>query len=154
MIEVLPLDKITEKVGQELGVTDWMQVDQERINQFAECTGDHQWIHVDEEKAKAGPFGTTIAHGYLTISLIPQFSGNIGVVPEGTMMAINYGANKVRLLNPVTVGSKIRDRISLGEVTEKSGGRILVSNTHTIEIDGQEKPALVAEMLTMFFTQG
>lgn len=154
MIEVLPLDKITEKVGQELGVTDWLQVDQERINQFAECTGDHQWIHVDEEKAKAGPFGTTIAHGYLTISLIPQFSGNFGVVPEGTMMAINYGANKVRLLNPVTVGSKIRDRISLGEVTEKSGGRILVSNTHTIEIDGQEKPALVAEMLTMFFTQG
>jgi acyl dehydratase len=154
MIEVLPLDKITEKVGQELGVTDWMQMDQERINQFAECTGDHQWIHIDEEKAKAGPFGTTIAHGYLTISLIPQFSGNIGVVPEGTMMAINYGANKVRLLNPVTVGSKIRDRISLGEVTEKSGGRILVSNTHTIEIDGQEKPALVAEMLTMFFTQG
>ena len=154
MIEVLPLDKILEKVGQELGVTDWMQIDQERINQFAECTGDHQWIHVDKEKAAAGPFGTTIAHGYLTISLIPQFSGNIGVFPEGTMMAINYGANKVRLLNPVTVGSKIRDRISLGEVTEKSGGRILVSNTHTIEIEGQEKPALVAEMLTMFFTQG
>lgn len=152
MIEILPLDKILEKVGQELGVTDWMQIEQDRINQFAECTGDHQWIHVDEEKAAQGPFGTTIAHGYLTISLIPQFSANIGVVPEGTMMAINYGANKVRLLNPVTVGSKIRDRVALGEVTEKSGGRILVSNTHTMEIEGQEKPALVAEMLTMFFT--
>jgi len=152
MIEILPLEKILEKVGQELGVTDWLEIDQDRINKFADCTGDHQWIHVDEEKAAQGPFGATIAHGYLTIALIPQFSANIGVFPEGSMMAINYGANKVRLLNPVAVGSKIRDRVSLGEVTEKSGGRILVSNTHTIEIEGQEKPALVADMLTMFFT--
>ena len=143
MIEILPLEKILEKVGQELGVTDWLEIDQDRINKFADCTGDHQWIHVDEEKAAQGPFGATIAHGYLTIALIPQFSANIGVFPEGS---------KVRLLNPVAVGSKIRDRVSLGEVTEKSGGRILVSNTHTIEIEGQEKPALVADMLTMFFT--
>ena len=152
MVEILPLDKIMEKVGQELGVTDWLQVEQDRINEFANCTGDHQWIHVDLEKAAQGPFGKPIAHGYLTISLIPQFSADIGVVPEGTKMGINYGLNKVRLLNPVTVGSKIRDRVTLGEVTEKSDGRILIAATHTIEIEGEEKPALVAETLSMFFT--
>ena len=152
MVERLPLDKILEKVGQELGVTDWLQVEQDRINEFANCTGDHQWIHVDLEKAAQGPFGKPIAHGYLTISLIPQLSADIGVVPEGTTMGINYGMNKVRLLNPVTVGSKIRDRVTLGEVTEKSDGRILIAATDTIEIEGEEKPALVAETLSMFFT--
>lgn len=151
--QVLPLDKIKEKVGQEIGKSDWIQIDQERINQFADCTGDHQWIHVDEEKAAAGPFGKTIAHGFLTISMIPKFSENHSLVPEGTMMAINYGLNKVRLVNPVPVGSKIRDNIALGEVVEKSGGRVLVSTIHTIEIEGEEKPACVAESLAMFFTQ-
>ncbi len=153
MIEVLPLAEITERIGREIGKSDWVQINQEKINQFAECTGDHQWIHVDEEKAAAGPFGKTIAHGYLTISMIPKLSENISLVPEGTMMAINYGLNKVRLLNPVTVGSKIRDNVVLGSVTEKEGGRILISTTHTVEIEGQEKPACVAETLTMFFTQ-
>jgi len=153
MIEVLPLAKIIERIGQEIGKSEWVQINQEKINQFAESTGDHQWIHVDEEKAAAGPFGKTIGHGFLTISMIPKLSENASLVPEGTLMAINYGLNKVRLLNPVTVGSKIRDTIVMGSVTEKSGGRILVSTTHTIEIEGQEKPACVAESLTMFFTQ-
>lgn len=151
--EILPLDKIKERIEQEIGKSDWIQIDQERINKFADCTGDHQWIHVDEEKAAAGPFGKTIAHGYLTISMIPKFSENISLVPEGTMMAINYGLNKVRLLNPVPVGSKIRDTITLGDVVEKSGGRILIATVHTIEIEGEEKPACVAETLAMFFTQ-
>ncbi len=153
MIEVLPLDKIRERIGQEIGKSDWLQIDQERVNKFADCTGDHQWIHVDEKAAAQGPFGGTIAHGHLTISLIPYFSSDVGVVPKGTTMAINYGLNKVRLINPVPVGSKIRDTMTLGEITEKSGGRILVATTHTIEIEGQEKPACIAETLSMFFTQ-
>lgn len=153
MIEVLPIEKLKERIGQEIGTSDWLEIDQNRINQFAECTADHQWIHVDEEKAAAGPFGKTIAHGFLTLSLISFFSEDNVLVPEGTMMAINYGLNKVRMLNPVPVGSKVRDIIKLGEVTEKSGGRVLVATNHTIEIEGQEKPACVAESLAMFFTQ-
>lgn len=151
--EVLPLEKIKERIGQEIGVTDWLQIDQGRINDFADCTEDHQWIHVDEEAAAGGPFGTTIAHGYLTVSLFPFFSSDIAVIPEGTMMAINYGMNKLRFINPVKVGSKIRDKISLTNVEEKSGGRILVSTTHTVEIEGEPKPACIAETLSMFFTQ-
>jgi acyl dehydratase len=150
-IEVLSVEKMKERIGDELGVTEWFDVDQERINQFADCTLDHQWIHVDEEAAAQGPFGRTIAHGYLTISLLSHFSEKFALVPEGTAMAVNYGMNKLRLLNPVTVGSKIRDRIVLTDVTEKSANRILVTITHTVEINGQEKPACVAEVLTMFF---
>jgi len=153
MTEILPLEKIKERIGEEIGTSDWLEIDQNRINQFAECTSDQQWIHVDEEKAAAGPFGKTIAHGFLTLSLISFFSEDNLLVPEGTMMAINYGLNKVRMLNPVPVGSKVRDIIKLGEITEKSGGRILVATNHTIEIEGQEKPACIAESLAMFFTQ-
>jgi acyl dehydratase len=152
-VEVLPLEKIKERVGEELGLTDWMQMDQDRIDKFADCTLDHQWIHVDKEKAAQGPFGQTIAHGYLTVSLLPHFSADISVVPEGTMMAINYGMNKLRLVNPVKSDAKIRDRIVLTDVVEKDGGRILMTTTHTIEIEGEEKPAMVAEVLSMFFTQ-
>ena len=151
--EVLPVEKIKERIGDEIGVSDWIQIDQKRINDFADCTEDHQWIHVDEEAAAGGPFGTTIAHGYLTVSLFPFFSSGIAVIPEGTMMAINYGMNKLRFINPVKVGSKIRDKISLTNVEEKSGGRILVTTTHTVEIEGDDKPACVAETLSMFFTQ-
>ncbi len=153
MIEVLPLAKIQEKIGQELGQSEWLQIDQDRVDKFAECTGDHQWIHVDKEAAAKGPFGTTIAHGYLTLSLIPYFSGDMGVVPEGTMMAVNYGLNKVRLINPIPVGSKIKDTMVLSAIEEKSGNRILMTTTHTIEIEGQEKPACIADTLAMFFLQ-
>lgn len=153
MSEVLSVEEMKARLGQEIGVTDWIQVNQDRIDNFAECTGDHQWIHVNKDMAEKGPFGKTIAHGYLTLSLIPKFSEEHTIAPTGTMMAVNYGLNKLRLLNPVTEGSKVRDRISMTTVEEKTGGRILVGTTHTIEIDGQEKPALVAETLTMFFTQ-
>jgi acyl dehydratase len=152
-VEVMPVAKMLERVGDELGVTEWFQMDQERINKFAECTEDHQWIHVDEEMAAKGPFGQTIAHGYLTISLLPYFSADYALLPEGTMMAINYGINKLRLVNPVKSDARIRDRIVLSEVVEKKGGRILVATTHTIEIEGEEKPAMIAEVLSMFFTQ-
>jgi acyl dehydratase len=152
-VEVLPVEKMKERIGDELGLTDWLQMDQDRIEKFADCTLDHQWIHVDKEKAAQGPFGQTIAHGYLTVSLLPHFASDISVVPEGTMMAINYGMNKLRLVNPVKSDAKIRDRIVLSDVVEKEGGRILVTTTHTIEIEGEEKPAMVAEVLSMFFTQ-
>ncbi len=150
MIEALPLDQIKQKIGEEFCVSDWLQIDQDRVNQFAECTGDHQWIHVDQEAAKQGPFGGTIAHGFLTISLISYLASQDGFVPDGAIMAVNYGLNKVRLLNPVLVGSKIRDRMTLTDVTEKSGNRVLITVTHTIEIEGVEKPACVAEQLTMY----
>ncbi len=150
--EVLPIEQIKGRIGQELGISDWLQIDQKRINDFADCTGDHQWIHVDEEMAANGPFGKTIAHGYLTVSLIPHFSSGVSIIPEGTKMAINYGMNKLRFVNPVPVGSKVRDRISLSGVEEKGGGRYLISTTHTIEIQGADKPACIAETLTMFFT--
>ena len=152
MIETLSVEKIRERVGQELGVSDWFVVDQDRIDQFADCTKDHQWIHVDKEKAAQGPFGDTIAHGYLIVSLFSYFAMEYGVVPEGSKMAINYGTNKIRFINPVKVGSKIRDRMTLTNVEEKSEGRILVTTTHTIEIEGEEKPGCVGEALAMFFT--
>ena len=151
--EILPLEKIKERIGEEIGTSDWIDIDQKRINDFADCTGDHQWIHVDEEAAAGGPFGKTIAHGYLTVSLFPVFSADIAIIPEGTMMAINYGMNKLRFVNPVPVNSKIRDKISLANVEEKPGGRVLVTTAHPVEIEGEDKPACVAETLTMFFTQ-
>lgn len=153
MIEILPLEKIKLRIGKTIGQTDWLAIDQNRINAFADCTGDHQWIHIDEAAAAKGPFGKTIAHGFLTISLLPHFNKEIGLVPEGTTMAINYGLNKVRLLNPVVVGSELRDTLVLSDVAEKSEGRILITTTHTIEIKGQEKPACVAEALAMYFTK-
>ncbi len=150
--EVIPVEELKKRVGKEIGVSDWLQIDQKRINAFADATMDHQWIHVDEEAAAKGPFRKTIAHGYLTVSLLPYFSSSISVIPEGTMMAINYGMNKLRFVNPVPVNSKIRDRLSLTKVEEKGGGRVLVTTTHTIEIEGADKPAAIAETLSMFFT--
>jgi acyl dehydratase len=152
MIEALHLDQIKQKIGEEFCVSDWLQIDQDRVSQFADCTGDHQWIHEDPEAAKQGPFGGTIAHGFLIVSLISFLAtlSQDGFVPEGSTMAVNYGLNKVRLLNPVLVGSKIRDRITLTDVTEKSGNRVLITVTHTVEIEGVEKPACIAEHLTMY----
>jgi len=151
MAKELPLEEIKKLVGTEVYVSGWKKIGQEQINQFADATADHQWIHVDPEKAAQGPFGTTIAHGFLTLSHIPFFSYQGAVSPEGAKMTINYGLNKVRFLNPVAVGSKIRDRIVLANVEEQKGGRILITTTHTIEIEGQEKPACVAESLGLVF---
>lgn len=150
MLEILPLEEIKAKVGQNLGTTDWFEIDQERVNNFAEVTEDRQWIHVDVEQAKKGPFGGPIAHGFLVLSLIPMFSSNIGVIPQGAIMAVNYGMNKLRFVNPVKVGKKVRDTMTLTSVDEKAGGRVLITTTHAIEIEGEDKPAAVAEMLAMF----
>jgi acyl dehydratase len=151
MAKELSLEEIMKLVGTEIYLSDWKKIDQDQINQFADATGDHQWIHVDQERAAQGPFGTTIAHGYLTLSHIPFFSYQGAVVPAGAKMTINYGLNKVRFLNPVPVGSKIRDRIVLADMVEQKGGRILITTTHTIEIEGQEKPACIAETLALVF---
>lgn len=150
-ILILPLEKLKRKLGCELGVTDWLQINQERVNQFAECTLDRQWIHIDEQAASKGPFGKTIAHGYLTVSLLSHFGENHMVIPKNCTRAINYGMNKLRLLAPITVGSKIRDKIAFTGLEEKPNG-VLITTSHTVEIEDQKKTALFAEMLTLFYT--
>ncbi|MBF0468811.1 MAG: MaoC family dehydratase [Desulfamplus sp.] len=132
-------------------MSDWKEITQKQIDQFAEATGDHQWIHVDAKRAARGPFGKTIAHGFLTLSCISYFSFQGTLVPEGSKMITNYGLNRVRFINPVSVGSRIRDRIVLLDVKEQKEGRILVTTTHTIEIEGETKPACVAEFIAMIF---
>jgi len=141
-----------EFIGQELGVSAWRTVEQERVNTFADCTEDHQWIHIDAEKAKNTPMGGTIAHGYLTLSLVTTMTAEIGVLPEGNLiMAMNYGADKIRFLNPVKVGARIRLRSTLLDVTDKGGGRYLFKIGNTMEIEGEEKPAMIADVLFMAF---
>jgi len=139
-------DELKAAVGEQLGASDWVTVDQKQIDTFAEATGDHQWIHVDVEKAKSGPFGGTIAHGYLTLSLLPVFSAQIYKI-ENVKMGINYGLNKVRFTSPVPVNSRLRGSFELLEVTEVQGG-VQVINKVTVEIEGSERPACVAEWVT------
>ena len=149
---VVTTDDLQAMVGRELGVSDWLRIDQGRIDAFADATMDHQFIHVDPAAAAQTPFGSTIAHGFLTLSLIvPLMTGSLPA-PQGTVMAINYGLDKVRFLEPVKVDSRVRARTVLQEVADKGGGRWLIKTQVTIEIDGTDKPAMVAEVLTMFFT--
>jgi acyl dehydratase len=143
------IEKVQALVGQELGVGDWHQVTQEQINTFADATGDHQWIHVDPERAKSGPFGETIAHGYLTLSLIPALGGG-GLPVEGAKMGINYGLDRVRFIAPVPAGSKVRARRKLVEATEGEGF-IQLKTEVTIEVEGKKKPACVAETLSRVY---
>ena len=145
------LKDMEKLIGKEIFISDWTQTTQEQINQFADSTKDHQWIHVDVEKAAKGPFGKTIAHGFLTLSHLPFFSYQVPLKFEGSKMLINYGLDKVRFVNPVISGAKIRDRIVLSLLEEKPDNRILMTQTHTIEIEGQEKPACIAQALTMIF---
>lgn len=135
--------------GKEVGVSDWIEVGQDRINAFADSTEDHQFIHIDEEKAKQTPFGGTIAHGLLTLSLLPRLSYGTTLGLEGTVMGINYGYDKVRFLNPVRAGSKVRARHMLVDAVEKQPGRWLMTYDVTVEIDGVETPALIARSLAM-----
>jgi acyl dehydratase len=151
MFELVPVEKLKTMIGQDNGISDWVLIDQERVNRFADATDDHQWIHVDVEQAKKGPFGGTIAHGFLTLSLIPLFGSFGKYLPEGMKMVVNYGLNKVRFIAPVLVGSRIRSKMVISGVEEKEPGRILLTTTHTIEIEGQDKPACVAETLALLF---
>ncbi len=149
MLEVNGIDEVRALAGKELGVGDWFLIDQERINRFADATDDHQWIHVDVERAKAGPFGTTIAHGYLTLSLVVPLMARLWQV-NGVRMGINYGANKVRFTSPVPAGSRIRARAACISVEDISGG-VKVTNQVTVELEGSDKPACVAETITLFY---
>ncbi|WP_329130335.1 MaoC family dehydratase [Streptomyces sp. NBC_01476] len=142
-------DDLRAAVGEQLGWTDWLEIDQKRIDAFAEATGDHQWIHVDPQKAAAGPFGTTIAHGFLTLSLIPALTPRLFRV-EGVKMGVNYGVNKVRFPAPVPVGSRLRGTAVVAEVSEAGGGFQLVTQV-TIEREGGEKPVCVAETVARFY---
>ena len=149
--EVADIQELKSLVGQEVAVGDWLQITQERINQFAEATSDHQWIHEDVERCKReSPFGTTIAHGYLTLSLIPLLSQRSFAIKQPLRMAINYGSNKVRFTSPVPAGSHVRNRMTLLEVSDVAGGW-QVRWQVTVEIAGKDKPACVAEVISRLY---
>jgi acyl dehydratase len=149
---VLTFDNLHERVGQELGVSDWVRVDQTRIDAFADCTGDHQWIHVDPERARQqSPFRTTVAHGYLTLSIIGALGQEIGALPENTQAAFNYGLDRVRFVAPVRVGARIRLRSTLISVENRGPGQYLMKADNIVEIEGEEKPALTAVTLIMVY---
>jgi acyl dehydratase len=149
-ITVNGLDELKKLAGADLGTSDWIEISQERINTFADATGDHQWIHVDPERAKSGPFGGTIAHGYLTLALIPYFLPLMWRV-EGFAMGVNYGAEKVRFPSPVPVGSKVRCGATVDSVDDIAGG-VAVTITATIECEGAPKPSLVAQVIYRYYT--
>ena len=146
----LSLATLERFVGRELGVSHWVRMDQQRIDEFADCTGDRQWIHVDAERAaRESPFGGTIAHGYLTLSTVGPAQLEVWIAPAGIGTALHYGPDKVRFLAPVPVGRNVRSRVKLVAVEGKGGGRTLVTTENTVEIEGQDKPALIATALTM-----
>ncbi|OPF70510.1 dehydratase [Streptomyces antioxidans] len=142
-------DELRSAVGEELGPSDWLEIDQKRVDLFADATGDHQWIHVDPERAAGGPFGTTIAHGYLTLSLLPSFTPQLLQV-EGVRMGINYGVNKVRFPSPVPVGSRLRATARIVEAAEVKDG-LQLTLTVTLEREGGDKPVCVAESVARYY---
>lgn len=145
----IDIAQIADFVGKELGLSEWFLLSQERINQFAEVTGDYQWIHIDEQRAKAeSPYGTTIAHGFLTLSLLSKFSTEIRSFPP-ELTVINYGLDKVRFLRPVKTGCRIRNRAVLLSAEAKGEGRMLLKTQNTVEIENEETPAMIAETLAL-----
>ena len=149
-IQRYSMKTVADFVGRELGVSDWVAVDQDRINQFAACTGDRQWIHVDVDRARReSPFGGPIAHGYLTLSLVAATLMELGVIPPDAMTGLNYGLDKVRFMAPVKAGARVRTRANLVSAEPQKGGRMLIKLQCTLDIEGEAKPALVAEALCM-----
>jgi acyl dehydratase len=146
------LDDLRRSVGEETGVSGWLPVDQARIDAFAEATEDRQFIHVDPEAAAQTPFGGTIAHGFLTLSLISRMAAEAMLVPDTSRMVVNYGLDRVRFLAPVISGSRVRGRFRLDSVEEKAPGQILLRHTVTVEIEGAGRPALTAEWLALIVT--
>jgi acyl dehydratase len=150
MIPSYSMATLPEFVGRELGVSDWVAVEQERIEQFAACTGDRQWIHVDVERARReSPFGGPVAHGYLSLALVAPLAMELGVVPPDAAAGLNYGLDKVRFLAPVKAGARVRNRVNVLSVDAQNGDRMLLKLQCTLEIEDEAKPALVAEMLCM-----
>ncbi|MCG5434418.1 MaoC family dehydratase [Mycobacterium sp. MYCO198283] len=145
------VSELTATVGEEIGASDWRTITQESVNQFADATGDHQWIHVDPERAASGPFGTTIAHGFLTLSLLPVLMHDIFTV-DGIKLAVNYGLNKVRFPAPVPVGARVRGVTKVVNVDDLGGGTVQVTMSTTVEIDGGAKPACVAESIVRYMS--
>ncbi|GLK51070.1 MAG: Nodulation protein N [Maricaulis sp.] len=147
---VIKADTLKDHIGQEIGVSDWIEIDQSRIDVFADVTEDHQFIHIDPERAaKETPFGGTIAHGFLSLSMLSALAGNTTLVLDGIAMGINYGFDKVRFLQPVRAGKKIRGRFVLEDATERNPGQWMLKYAVTVEIEGEDKPALMAHWLTL-----
>ena len=149
MAETIKAEDLPSLVGKDLEPSSWMEITQERVNQFADATNDHQFIHIDPDKAAQTPFGGPIAHGFLSLSLLSFLNEQNSIMPANLAMGINYGSDKVRYLMPVRVGKRIRSRQKVLEVTEKNPGQWLLKTAVTVEIEGEETPALVAEILTM-----
>ena len=150
MSSVMPVGDFMDLAGRDLGYSDWRTIEQGRIDAFADATDDHQFIHVDPAAAEQTPFGSTIAHGFLTLSLVTSMFSEVAVFPENMVMAINYGLNRLRFLSPVKVGKRVRLHAAVAEVTERSLGSYLVVNDVTVEIEGGERPALVAQFLVLY----
>lgn len=149
MTDRITAEDLPSLVGKELPPSPWLEITQERVNQFADATNDHQFIHVDPEKAAQTPFGGPIAHGFLSLSLLSYLNAQSAIVPENLVMGVNYGSDKIRYLMPVRVGARIRSRQKVLEVTEKKPGQWLIKTAVTVEIEDEETPALVAEILSM-----
>ena len=147
----VPVNELKGFIGKELGCSDWLVIDQQRIDQFAECTEDHQFIHVDPVQASQTPFGSTIAHGFLSLSLLPMLMEDIMIMPENLKMAVNYGLDSLRFIQPVKVGSRVRLSLSLIDALEKNPGQWLLKTRAVMEIEGQQKPAYIAEQLSLCF---
>jgi acyl dehydratase len=146
----LTLSGLSERIGRELGISDWVAIDQERIEAFATCTGDHQWIHVDVERARReSPFRGPIAHGYLTLAMIAPLAMQIGVIPRDAAAGLNYGIDRVRFLAPVPAGARVRLRVVLVGVEPRDGGQMIMKTHNTLEVEGSEKPAIVAETVAL-----
>ncbi len=148
-VKIVPKSEMVNAVGTKYEPSEWIEVTQDRINTFADCTEDHQFIHIDQEAAAKTPFGGTIAHGFLTLSLLSKMIEGNGVIPENTVMGINYGFEKVRFLAPVRAGKRIRGHFEVKAVDQKDDNRFLITQSVSVEIEGEETPALVAEWLSM-----
>lgn len=144
-------ENVKDFIGKETGTSAWIEIDQERINQFADVTEDHQFIHINEEAAKMTPFGGTVAHGFLSLSMLSKLAEGCTIIIDGVKMGVNYGFEKVRFVNPVRAGKKIRGHFSLMDASEKTPGQWQLKYAVKVEIEGEEKPALMAEWLTMQF---
>jgi acyl dehydratase len=149
---VATIEETKQRIGEEIGVSDWISIDQQAIDTFAEVTGDHQFIHVDPEAAARTPFGGTVAHGFLTLSLLSQMAAGVMLRPETITMAVNYGFEKVRFIAPVRSGKRVRGRFTLASFDEKGPGRYQFVHHVTVEIEGEDKPALIADWIGMVFT--
>ena len=149
---IASLDDIRLATGSEIGVSDWITVDQQRIDAFADATEDRQFIHVDPAAAAQTPFGGTIAHGFLSLSLLSRMAADVMQVPDSTLMAVNYGLDRVRFIAPVHAGRRVRGRFTLDAVEDKAPGQLLLRHTVTVEIEGSDKPALTAQWLGLIFT--